>query len=117
MDAQKSLDELVAIQGGKAAALIDYHSGMILASSGGGFNLDVAASGNTEVIRTKMKVMAELKLDDVIEDILITLGKQYHIIRPCVKHAGLFVYLVVDKTSNLAMARRKVQELESHLDV
>jgi hypothetical protein len=44
---------------------------------GGGkyLDLDVAAASNTEVIRAKMRTMESLRLDDTIEDILITLGK------------------------------------------
>ena len=47
---------------------------------------------------------------------LITLGKQYHIIRPVAKQEGLFVYIVLDKArANLALSRRKVQEIEQSL--
>ncbi|MBN9321417.1 MAG: hypothetical protein J0H24_04840, partial [Delftia acidovorans] len=57
-----------------------------------------------------------LKLDDAIDDILITLTHQYHIIRPVAAHEGVFFYLVLDKSrSNLALARRKVQDVEKDL--
>lgn len=53
-----------------------------------------------------------------IEDILITLDKQLHIIRPTEHVKGLFIYLVLDKSkANLALARRKVQEIEPKLEV
>jgi hypothetical protein len=69
-------------------------------------------------LRAKLKTMKALGLNDVIEDILITLGRQYHIIRPLNKHEGLFVYLVLDKSkSNLALARRKTQDIEQALAV
>ncbi len=78
----------------------------------------MAAAGNTEVVRAKHNTMRALGLNDVIEDILITLGRQYHIIRPLQKHEGLFIYLVLDKSkSNLALARRKKQEVEQTLEV
>jgi hypothetical protein len=97
-------------------ALVDANSGMMLGSAGTGLDLDVAAAGNTEVVRSKIKTMKALNLKDEIEDILISLGKQYHIIRPVTKSPGLFFYLVLDKSrSNLALARRKVLDTESGL--
>ena len=78
--------------------------------------MEVAAAGNTEVVRSKLKVMRQLGLNDVIDDILITLGKQYHIIRPVSRKEGVFLYFVLDKgKSNLAMARRKLQDVEKDL--
>ena len=52
----------------------------------------------------------------MIEDILITLGKQYHIIRPSSRQEGVFLYFVLDKQrSNLAMARRKTQDVDKEM--
>ena len=111
-----SLNELMTIDGAMAVALVDGNSGMMLGSSGGGVDLDVAAAGNTEVVRSKMKTMKALKLNDEIEDILITLGRQYHIIRPVAAKLGLFFYIVLDRArSNLALARRKVLDVEASL--
>jgi hypothetical protein len=112
----ESLTNLLTIDGAMCCALVDANSGMMLGSAGQGVDLDVAAAGNTEVVRAKMKTMKALNLKDEIEDILISLGKQYHIIRPVVKSPGLFFYLVLDKSrSNLALARRKVLDTESGL--
>ena len=102
--------------GAMCAAVVDHESGMMLGSVGSGVDLEVAAAGNTEVMRAKAKTMRSLGLNDVIEDILITLGKQYHIIRPIATKAGIFMYLVLDKgKSNLALARRSCAEVESGL--
>jgi hypothetical protein len=47
---------------------------------------------------------------------LITLGKQYHILRPMARKEGVFIYAVLDKSrSNLAMARRKILDVEKEL--
>jgi O-acetyl-ADP-ribose deacetylase (regulator of RNase III) len=111
-----SLDDLLTVDGAMCAAIVDANSGMSLGTIGSGVDLEVAAAGNTEVVRAKLKTMRALGLNDVIEDILITLGKHYHIIRPMARKEGVFIYLVLDKVkSNLALARRKVQDVEKDL--
>src|SRR5687767_4036083 len=115
-----TLKEAMEIDGAVAVALVDYESGMSLGSQGGNaaLDLDVAAAGNTEVIRAKLRTMHALGLNDQIEDILITLGAQYHLIRllQSTSGRGLFLYLVLDKNkANLAMARRLLGNLEGAL--
>jgi hypothetical protein len=112
----ESLNALLRTDGALSAALVDSNSGMMLGGVGTGVDLELAAAGNTEVVRSKMKTMKSLGLNDTIEDILITLTKQYHIIRPVQAKAGIFIYLVLDRAkANLAMARRACQECESGL--
>ena len=114
---KQTLDELLTADGALCAAIVDSSSGMMLGSAGAGVDLEVAAAGNTEVVRSKLKTMRALGLNDVIEDILITLGKQYHIIRPLARKEGVFIYFVLDKQrSNLAMARRKTQDVDKDMN-
>lgn len=90
----------------------------MLGSAGSGVDLEVAAAGHTEVVRAKMKTMRQLGQNDVIDDMPITLGKQYHLIRPMSRKEGVFICFVLDKAkSNLALARRKTQDVERELTV
>ena len=121
MDIETSLKSALSIDGAIGAALVDYETGMALGSAGGdGFlNLELAAVGNTEVIRAKMRAIQSLDLGDEIEDILITLGKQYHIIRllHTARPGALFLYLALDRNqANLALARHELRRIESLLD-
>ncbi|MER7704128.1 hypothetical protein ABTX81_14630 [Kitasatospora sp. NPDC097605] len=113
---------MTVIEGAIGAALVDYNSGMALATldGPGGLDLNVAAAGNTDVVRAKMRTMDMLGLGDGIEDILITLSSQYHLIRPLTSRSGkgLFLYLALDKTrANLAMARHQLTRIEADLEV
>lgn len=109
-----ALNMAANIKGAFAVALVDYDSGMTLGSRGGSaeFDLDVAAPGNSEVVRTKLEIMEKLGLRETIEDILITLDTQYHLIRPIPSQTDdkLFFYLALNRAqANLAMARRDLR--------
>jgi hypothetical protein len=122
VDIDTALKEAMEIDGALGVSLVDYESGMALGSLGGGkyLNLEVASAGNTEVIRAKMRTLESLGMKDSIDDILITLGRQYHLIRLVSgqSHAGLFIYLALDKQkANLALARHHLKRIESEIQV
>ncbi|WP_030414623.1 hypothetical protein [Streptomyces sp. NRRL S-1448] len=115
-------DAMSTIEGAIGVALVDYTSGMALATLGDhqALDLNIAAAGNTDVVRAKMRTMEMLELQGSIEDMLITLTAQYHIIRPVTgkSGSGLFLYLVLDrKRANLALARHRLARLEAELEV
>lgn len=114
---QQVLDNLrTNLSGALGAALVDYESGMCLGTSGSGLNMDVAAAGNMEVMKAKARVMRDLGIKGGIEDILITLESQYHIIRPV--GATLFLYLALDRAQgNLALARHKLAAAGAEIQV
>lgn len=114
------LSSLQEIDGYIGSALVDSSSGMTLATDGGGQSIDIdtAAAGNTDVVRKKREVMKKLALNDKIEDILISLHKQYHLIRLLESNDAIFVYLALDRSkANLGMARQDLNKFEKGLDL
>ncbi|MFI7504042.1 hypothetical protein ACIBVL_37285 [Streptomyces sp. NPDC049687] len=121
MNIESTLKEAMSIEGALGVALVDYESGMSLGVLGGGpqLDLELAAAGNTEVVRAKQRTLKSLGLQEEIEDVLITLGQQYHLIRPLARARGaLFLYLALDRSrGNLALARHRLKALEAELEV
>ena len=91
-----------------AVAIVEVQSGMCLASHSNSpaLNPETAAAYNTEVVRQKQKAMAALKLTgEKIDDILITLTNQIHLIN-LLDDGKKFIYLAVNsRDTNLAIAR------------
>lgn len=116
----KTLEETMKIDGAIGAAIADWDSGLCLGTAGGGarLNVEIAAAGNCQVVKAKMATMAELGIKGAIQDILITLDDQIHLIRPLRRGESMFMYLAIDKTKgNLALARHRLTKLESELNV
>ncbi|MEL6311138.1 MAG: roadblock/LC7 domain-containing protein, partial [Pseudomonadota bacterium] len=81
-------------------------------------DLEAAGAANTDVVRCKNEAIKALGLDDQIEDILITLGTQLHLIRPLASNPAVFIYVALDKSkANLGMARLKTRTLEGTLKI
>jgi hypothetical protein len=119
MDIETALKEAMMLDGAQGVALVDYESGMMLGSAGGGraLNLEIAAAGNTEVVRAKARTLEALGVREGIEDILITLDRQYHIIRLLNRGGSqLFLYLALDRArANLALARHQLRSIDREL--
>jgi CheY-like chemotaxis protein len=116
-DINKSIEKALSIGGCIGAALVDYESGMCLGYAGNpGFDLELAAAGNTEVVRAKKTIRDKLGLKDAIEDILISLSTQYHLIR--MVGTTMFIYVALDRSkSNLALARKELESIERGLEI
>ena len=113
-----TLEGIMGIDGVMAAAIVDWTSGMTLGTVGKGVDIDLAAAGNTNVVRAKIAVMKDLKIKGLIEDILITLTDQYHMIRLLSSNSNLFIYVVMNRSqANLGLARHKLAALEKELTI
>jgi hypothetical protein len=94
-----------------AASLVDLESGMTLGvkSARPEFDLTAASAYNSELVKQKLKVMKALNLRTTLEDMLLTLGDQIHLIK--VVSPTSFVYLAADRgSSNLAIVRSVVMK-------
>lgn len=107
------------INGFIGACLVDSETGLMMASEGDkDFDLEAAGAANTEVVKAKLNAIEMLGLDDSIDDILITLGKQFHLIRPMEQTPTVFLYVALDKkAANLGMARVQVKNVEKTLSL
>ena len=115
MATEKQLNEVLEkiqgdVNGFIAASLVDLDSGMTLAvkTVRTDFDLTAASAYNSELVKQKLKIMKTLGLTGTIEDMLISLSDQIHIIK--LMNPTTFLYLAVDKkSSNLAIVRTAVQ--------
>lgn len=115
-DLNQTLENVMAIDGAIAAALVDWESGLTLGTIGNGLNIELAAAGNTNVVRSKLAVMKDLELKGTIEDILITLTEQYHLIRLLESNPSLFLYVALRRDiANLGLARHRLSNIEKEL--
>ena len=121
MATEKQLNEVLEkistdANGFIAASLVDLDSGMTLAikASRTDFDLTAASAYNSELVKQKLKIMRTLGLSGAIEDMLITLTDQIHLIK--LVGNNTFLYLAVDrKQSNLALVRSAVNKHASAL--
>ncbi|QNH62612.1 hypothetical protein [Hymenobacter sediminicola] len=92
-----------------AAAVVEVESGQLLASytTSREFNLSKAIGFNAEVIRQQRRAMQALQLpaEEQLDDILITLQNQLHLLR-LLSDGRRFLYVAVDcRDTNLGIAR------------
>ena len=94
-----------------AASLVDLDSGMTLGSKSvrNDFDLAAASAYNSEMVKQKQKIMRALSLKTHLEDMLITLGDQIHLIK--LVSPTTFIYLAADRANtNLAIVRVAVNK-------
>jgi hypothetical protein len=114
------ISSLHEISGFLGACVVDSRTGATLSSIAFGDEIDIERAGavNTEMVRAMHREMQSLGGEDAVEDILISLGGQYHLIRPIAKAPTVFVYVAVERErANLAMARSQVRSVESTLRI
>jgi predicted regulator of Ras-like GTPase activity (Roadblock/LC7/MglB family) len=111
--------EMKDVNGFLGAAIVDSDSGMFLGICGenGDIDVEMEAAANVEVMLAKYRVLEALNLEASVEDVLITLGRQYHVLRPVHCKPSVLIYAALDKrAANLALARMKIRDFENNLE-
>jgi len=110
----ESFEKIAAeIPGFIAASLVDLESGMTLGTKTvrGDFDLAAASAYNSEMVKQKQKIMRALSIKSNLEDMLITLGDQIHLIK--LVSPTTFIYLAADRASaNMAIVRVAVNKYQ-----
>ncbi len=121
---KESLSNALQLDGSLGVAVGDWNTGFSLGQATADSNqfsestLETAIALNAEVIKAKNKAREGLNINQGIEDILITLEKQYHLIRMSETIPGVFFYMVMSREkANLGLARIKLREIEKTLQV
>ncbi len=112
-----NISPLTEIKGFIGACLVDSDTGLVMVSKDTGrLDMELAGAVNAEVVKAKLAAIKTLDLKEEIEDMLITLGGQFHLIRPLAKNPTIFIYVALDrKTANLGMARIQVKKVENDI--
>ncbi|MGH7701403.1 MAG: hypothetical protein ACREMJ_12900, partial [Gemmatimonadales bacterium] len=80
------------------------------------FDVALAAGAAAELVRAQERWLGALELRDGIDDAIITLGRQYHVVRPLGAGREEFLYLVLSRErANLGLARRQLAKLARRL--
>jgi len=112
-----ALSKLGGFMGG---CIIDRDTGMMLSSIGGdtGLDLELAGALSADIVNAQQASIDMLELHEAIEDVLVSLAEQYHLMRPLHDDPALFIYVVLDRTrANLAVARIKLKAVEAKVSI
>ena len=100
------------VNGVIATAAVDLESGLTLAAKTNRPEFDLAAASayNSELVKQKLKIMKTLNLKCELEDMLITLSDQFHLIK-FLPGGTSFLYLAAERGgTNLAILRISVNK-------
>lgn len=107
------LRKIGEIGGVLGAAFLDFQSGETLGSITREASFDTAAMAraNIDVVRAKLALLETLGLHDVIEDIIITTRRQYHVLCMSPRRPRQFVFIGLARDhATLALARFLIDE-------
>ena len=100
-EVKKNIPGYIAVAVTEIKSGISYFSDSVLE----GFDPELASAFNLEVVKAKLNAISALGIDQSIDDIMITLTNQIHII-DISENNEYFIYLAVDSNkANLGMTK------------
>ena len=107
-DLKKNVPGFIAVSVAEIASGMSYYSQSVVAD----FDPELASAYNLEVVKAKLNAIKALGLTQKINDILITLTDQIHIIDVS-EDGNYFIYLAVDATkANLGLTRATLSKFK-----
>ncbi|MFV8357555.1 hypothetical protein ACNQGB_15385 [Flavobacterium sp. XS1P32] len=107
------------VSGFIAVAVTEVKTGMSYKSLSvvSSFDPELASAYNLEVVKAKTTAIKALGLSETIEDIMITLSNQIHIISLSA-NGEYFIYLAVDSSkANLGMTRAMLKKYSKEIEL
>lgn len=93
-----SLDQALAIDGARSAAVFDLRSGQCLASRGEPLDLDLVWS--------QLRLASQGEIWEELEDVMISTRSLIYLVRWYTKSPGRLIFLALERTTPLGLARR-----------
>lgn len=110
-EVKKNIPGYIAVAVTEIKSGISYFSDSSVAS----FDPELASAFNLEVVKAKLNAISALGLDQNIDDIMITLTNQIHII-DISENNEYFIYLAVDSSkANLGMTKALLNKFKKDI--
>lgn len=117
--ATRAMQDLLQLDGVLVAALVDGITSMAVAGAGQGGDIDRAAQASADIMRThrrSLRLLGHWRPSDPVDEVLVTAGSRYHVLRALNGHPDHFVLCVLDKLRcNLATTRFRIMEAQQAL--
>lgn len=115
-----ALAELSRIEGIQYVALVDSEVGSALASDGPAVaDIDRVAQAAAQLMRSHRAALVNLghaNPRELVEELVMTVGSRYHVLRSLRSHPDLFLLATLDKLrSNLSMVRLRLLDAQERL--
>ena len=114
MDVRVDLSPLKDLAGFSGAAVVDCETGLLLGRMvARAADLDAGAASAADVVRAARGLAAALAADSDVEDVIVSLRGQYHMVRVVESNPAIVIYLALDRpAANLGLAHITLRNVE-----